>query len=50
MSFMKPSLRAVLTVVAAAVVIGGLVRLSLDKRIADVALPEPSDARARLAP
>ncbi len=47
MSTMRPSLRRFLTLIAALVVIGGLVRLSTDRRRAEVSLPEAVDAHAQ---
>jgi hypothetical protein len=49
MSFMRLSPRTLWTVLAALVVLGGLVRLTTDHRRVDVALPEPADARAMLS-
>jgi predicted lysophospholipase L1 biosynthesis ABC-type transport system permease subunit len=41
---MKVSVRAVVTVLAAVMVLGGLVRLSLDKRRVEVSMPEVPSA------
>jgi hypothetical protein len=42
---MKVSVRSVVTVLAALVVMGGLVRLSIDKRRVAVSLPDVVDGR-----
>lgn len=51
---MKFSSRDALTVIAAALILGGLLRLGVDKRRVEVALPEvvdlPAQAQAKLAP
>jgi len=43
---MKVSVRSVTTLLAAAVLLGGLVRLSLDKRRVEVSMPEIPSANA----
>ena len=47
---MKFSGRTVATVLAAIVVVGGLVRLSLDKRRVEVAMPDEAPSSATLDP
>jgi len=47
---MKVSVRAVVTLLAAAVVLGGLVRLSLDRRRVEVSMPEIPSANGADGP
>ncbi len=48
MKNMRLSSRGILTVIAAILIIGGLVRLTTDTRRAEVSLPDAVDARAQL--
>jgi hypothetical protein len=50
LAMQRPKLRLLITMLAAAIIVGGLVRLAVDDEVAEVMLPDPDAERAPLGP